>query len=204
MNHSAERGNTKLYVIIGILVIAGILAVVIVTGPQDNKTADQMEAEQTDTTGSAGEVEQNDAMMEEAGDDAMMEEETMMDDSEGMMDDDMTGDAMEKDAMMDGSGQYTMYSASAAQEAAANGDAVIFFAADWCPSCQAADQAFTDQTDEIPAGVTVLKADYDSENELKDKYGVTYQHTYVQVDENGEMITKWNGGDIPELESNIQ
>jgi hypothetical protein len=49
-----------------------------------------------------------------------------------------------------------------------------------------------------------LKTDYDSNNELKKKYGVTYQHTFVQIDSNGNMITKWNGGDIDTLKQNLK
>jgi hypothetical protein len=45
----------------------------------------------------------------------------------------------------------------------------------------------------IPAGITILKTDYDSETELKKKYGVTTQHTLVQVDKDGNLIKKWSG-----------
>ena len=44
-----------------------------------------------------------------------------------------------------------------------------------------------------------MKVDYDSasgaksqEIALKPKYGVTYQHTLVQVDANGNQVKKWN------------
>jgi hypothetical protein len=43
-----------------------------------------------------------------------------------------------------------------------------------------------------------LKVDYESSTELKKKYGVTYQHTLVQVDAQGNMITKWSGGNTLE------
>jgi hypothetical protein len=35
--------------------------------------------------------------------------------------------------------------------------------------------------------------DYDNSDELKKKYGVTYQHTLVQVDKDGNLIKKWSG-----------
>jgi ABC-type uncharacterized transport system YnjBCD substrate-binding protein len=47
----------------------------------------------------------------------------------------------------------------------------------------------------IPEGVYILDVDYDNSAELKQKYGVTMQHTLVQVDAKGNMITKWSGGD---------
>jgi thiol-disulfide isomerase/thioredoxin len=95
-------------------------------------------------------------------------------------------------------GQYMDYSSSAYAEKVGM-KRVIFFHATWCPTCKVANQAFTDRTDDIPEDVVIFKTDYDSEKELKAKYGITYQHTYVQVDENGNEITKWNGGDIDEL-----
>ena len=35
--------------------------------------------------------------------------------------------------------------------------------------------------------------DYDPANDLKKQYGVTVQHTYVQVDEPGDELTKFTG-----------
>ena len=45
----------------------------------------------------------------------------------------------------------------------------------------------------VPAGVTVVKVDYDTATELKRSYGVTMQHTYVQVDDKGAAVMKWSG-----------
>ncbi|MBI3231629.1 MAG: redoxin domain-containing protein [Candidatus Doudnabacteria bacterium] len=91
-----------------------------------------------------------------------------------------------------------------ASEQKAGHKVVLFFHAKWCPFCKTADAAFSSRTQDIPSGVTVLKTDYDSEKTLKTKYGVTYQHTFVQVDANGNMVTKWNGGDIDALKANIK
>ena len=72
-----------------------------------------------------------------------------------------------------------------------SGDVVLFFSASWCPTCQAAVKSL-DQ-DGVPAGLTVVKVDFDSASDLKKDYGVTVQHTYVQVDESGEQLAKWTG-----------
>jgi thiol-disulfide isomerase/thioredoxin len=77
---------------------------------------------------------------------------------------------------------------------AKNGDVVLFFHASWCPSCRALNGDIDKNLSLIPDGVTILKTDYDTQTELKKKYGVTSQHTLVQVDENGNMIKKWSGG----------
>ncbi|NCU41305.1 MAG: thioredoxin [Candidatus Moranbacteria bacterium] len=77
---------------------------------------------------------------------------------------------------------------------AENGDVIIFFHASWCPSCRALNVDIEKNVDAIPAGVIILKTDYDKETELKKKYGVTTQHTLVQVEKNGNLIKKWSGG----------
>jgi thioredoxin 1 len=90
------------------------------------------------------------------------------------------------------SGEYVAYD-SAKLAAAKTGKVVIFFAAAWCPTCRGLDKDINAHLTNIPANVTLLKADYDKESELKKKYGVTYQHTLVQVDESGTLIKKWSG-----------
>ncbi|MCB9834484.1 thioredoxin family protein [Candidatus Nomurabacteria bacterium] len=73
-----------------------------------------------------------------------------------------------------------------------NGDVVLFFHAGWCPTCKILDQSLTN-TDFLSTGITVMKLDYDSETELKNQYGVTSQHTLVQVDSQGNLIKSWRG-----------
>jgi len=74
------------------------------------------------------------------------------------------------------------------------GDVVLFFHASWCPSCRVLNKDIENNLSNIPSDLSILKLDYDTETELKKKYGVTYQHTLVQVDSSGEMIQKWSGG----------
>jgi thioredoxin 1 len=88
--------------------------------------------------------------------------------------------------------------------AAGNEKRVLFFHASWCPTCKAANKAFLRNLASIPENVVIFKTDYDSNPELKKKYGITYQHTFVQVDENGNEIAKWNGGDLDTLKTNIK
>lgn len=79
---------------------------------------------------------------------------------------------------------------------------VLFFHANWCSTCKSANQEFTQNLSKIPTDVTLFKTDYDTEKNLKKKYNITYQHTFVLVDENGNELTKWNGGGINELIAN--
>jgi thioredoxin 1 len=101
------------------------------------------------------------------------------------------------------SGQYIEYSTAAFEEAK-NKKRVIFFHATWCPTCKIAHYDFTSNKDYIPAGVVIFKTDYDTETKLQKQYVITYQHTFVQVDENGKEITRWIGGGVDELVSNLK
>lgn len=146
-------------------------------------------------------MEKDDAMMQ---DDVMVKKETMgdtMEKEEGaMMKDD---GAMESGAMMQ-KGSYEDY-APEKLALANDGDVVLFFRASWCPTCKALDADIRAHQSAIPAGVTILDVDYDTHTALKQKYGVTYQHTLVQVDASGNLITKWSGGlALADLVSKIQ
>lgn len=89
-------------------------------------------------------------------------------------------------------GTYTDYSPNKVS-AAADGPTVIFFHAAWCPTCRALENDIEANLSNIPPGVTILKADFDSETELKKKYGVVRQHTLVQIDANGNLIKTLTG-----------
>lgn len=86
------------------------------------------------------------------------------------------------------------YSEAALAEAQAKGRAVIMFHADWCPMCQAAAKSLRENKDKIPPDVTILGVDYDTATDLKKKYGISMQDTYVQVDRTGKVVSQWNSG----------
>ncbi len=106
-----------------------------------------------------------------------------------MMEGTETGENMTGEPIVAQAGAYIDYN-SDKLALAKTGDVVLFFYASWCPTCQAADANFLKST--LPSGLFILKVDYDLSPELKKKYGVTYQHTFVQVDEKGNMIKKWS------------
>lgn len=89
-------------------------------------------------------------------------------------------------------------------DAAAGKKRVLFFHAPWCPTCRPADAAFRKDPTLIPEDVVLFQTDYDTSADLKKQYGVTYQHTFVQVDAGGNAVTKWNGGQITELTANVK
>jgi len=85
------------------------------------------------------------------------------------------------------------------------GDVVLFFRASWCPTCRALDADIKSNAANIPAGLTILDVNYDNSSALKRKYGVTYQHTLVQVDAEGNLIKKWtNSPTLSAIVSQVQ
>lgn len=90
-------------------------------------------------------------------------------------------------------GSYEAYSPEKIAMASADHDIVLFFKANWCPSCRTVDTDIKANLSKIPEDLTILDVDYDNSKDLKKKYGVTYQHTFVQVDKGGNLIKKWSG-----------
>lgn len=103
------------------------------------------------------------------------------------------GDSMAKDdAMAAVPGSYITYEEYATNpDKYSGGDVVLFFNATWCPTCQEATKNLQSST--VPDGLTIVSVDYDSSTDLKQEYGVTTQHTYVQIDTQGEQVTKFTG-----------
>lgn len=139
-----------------------------------------------------------DTTMESKTDDAMMQKDT-----DNMEKD----DKMAKDTMSDS--RYVEYS-KASFDKAGNNRRVLYFYASWCPTCKPADADLEANKDRIPNDVTVIRVNYNDpetdqeEKELAKKYGITYQHTFVQIDSQGNEVTKWNGGKTDELIAKIK
>jgi thiol-disulfide isomerase/thioredoxin len=111
--------------------------------------------------------------------------------------------------MMKQSSAYLPYTAQALSQTAGN-RRVLFFYASWCPTCIPADAEFAANLGKIPSDVSVIRVNYNDpetdaeEKALAQKYAVTYQHTYVQIDEAGNKVKVWNGGAVDELLANIK
>ncbi len=87
-------------------------------------------------------------------------------------------------------GVYTTYSASVLKDGKTK---VLFFNASWCPICKIQDQQLREWYAEGGIPGTVYSVDYDSNKDLRQTYGVTYQHTFVKVDGQGILIEKIQG-----------
>lgn len=143
-------------------------------------------------------AEDDKVMMEQKKEQDSMKNDSMVKDDSMMMQK-PEGTEMEQKSVSTGS--YEVYEA-AKLSLAKDGKVVLFFNASWCPSCRAVDKEL--KANALPAGVSVLAVDYDKYLDLKKKYGVTYQHTFVQVDMDGNMIKKWSGGDMAKIISEVK
>ncbi len=111
---------------------------------------------------------------------------------ESMTDEAMDEESMDDEAMDDGSmddaasspGAYVDYREGVIAETA--GDKVLFFHAPWCTQCRQLEQSILSEG--IPDGTTIIKVDFDSETELRQRYGVTLQTTVVHIDDEGEAL----------------
>jgi len=83
-------------------------------------------------------------------------------------------------------GIYTEYTANAVADSTAE-RIFLFFHATWCPSCRALEADITANLNDIPPGVAIYKVDYDTATELKQTYGITRQHSVIEVTQAGTI-----------------
>ena len=140
----------------------------------------------------------DDAMMSTSATSSAMSTSSESPETSAAMDKDakdgMKKDSMEKDSMNKG-GEFVTYEQYMEHSDAAmhhDGRTVLFFDASWCPDCQKLKNALSSEHDVIPADVTVVDVDYDSHNDLRKQYGVTMQHTFVEVDAQGNKVSSWS------------
>ncbi len=98
--------------------------------------------------------------------------------------------ASKPDAMVKGA-YLSLADYQKSMEMRAGTKVVYFFHAAWCPDCRATEESLT--KDGVPDGLTVVKVDYDTATDLKAKYGITQQHTFVLIDKDGLSAKKFTG-----------
>lgn len=94
-------------------------------------------------------------------------------------------------------GTYADYSLPAFDST--SGRRVLFFHASWCPQCRMLDADIAESS--VKKGVTIFRVDYDSNQQLRQKYGVTVQTTLVEVDEDGEKVASYVAYNEPTYEA---
>jgi thiol-disulfide isomerase/thioredoxin len=179
-----------------VLLIAGIVLVLIIgigafaynnnqvaeQKKKDDETAMMMKKEED------AKMMKKDAMMKKDETDKMMKSENsaMMKSDDSMM-------KKDGDTMMSKVGVYKNYDASELSQAKDGHHVVLFFNASWCPDCKATVKDIEANKDKLDPKLHLLSVDYDSNVALRQKYGVTSQHTFVDVDSSGNLIKKQSG-----------
>ncbi|MBD3269980.1 redoxin domain-containing protein, partial [Candidatus Peregrinibacteria bacterium] len=80
----------------------------------------------------------------------------------------------------------------------------LFFHAEWCPVCRAMEANIEENEDQIPADVALLKVDYDTEEELKQEYGITQQSVWVLLDAEGNEVARNPGVNFDSLVEDLE
>ena len=94
-------------------------------------------------------------------------------------------------------GAYVEYSDAALAQA--KGTKLLFFHAPWCPQCRELDASI--QSGTIPDNLTIFKVDYDTNQALRQKYGITLQTTVVQIDDAGGKVKSFVAYDSPTFDA---
>lgn len=87
---------------------------------------------------------------------------------------------------------FEEYTPESVSSATADETVVLFFHATWCSTCKLLADDIAVNADSIPDDVRILLVDFDTATDLKQRHGVTLQHTLVQVDANGDAVEQWH------------
>ncbi|MDO5083411.1 MAG: thioredoxin family protein [Arachnia propionica] len=81
---------------------------------------------------------------------------------------------------------------------------VLFFNARWCPACRAITEELTTDPGRLPEKTTLVSVDYDEHTELRQRHGVTMQHTFVALDDQGQQVRRWTSTSTEALLKELQ
>ena len=70
---------------------------------------------------------------------------------------------------------------------------VYFFAATWCPDCQATYKDLKVNFGMLPMDFKLVIVNYDKNPDLRKRYGITAQHTFLTLGPAGEKKKVWAG-----------
>lgn len=96
---------------------------------------------------------------------------------------------------------YEDYTAEKAAALEGEQTYALYFKADWCPVCALFETNLQAMLADFPEGTVILKANYDTETELKDKYGVDHQTTFIVINAQGEVVFQEVNPDIEPLKA---
>lgn len=89
-----------------------------------------------------------------------------------------------------GEPKYITYTQSHNDSIIGKSPTVLFFHADWCPTCRTIESNINDELASFPAGTQILKVNFDKETKLKQDYEVFVQSTLIVLDSAGNVVKK--------------
>ena len=150
--------------------------------PSDDSMMKQEDKMEGDAT------KKDDAMMEDAPkeDSTMKQEDKMMQNEE---------DSMMKDSEQSSAVPYYIAFSNGEfnRAASARKATLMYFYAPWCPICQAEEPKVKSWVEGSGLNVAGFRVDYDHETQLKQKLGVTSQHTTIIFDTQGKESARYVG-----------
>ncbi|CAN5336836.1 hypothetical protein BH11ACT3_BH11ACT3_19090 [soil metagenome] len=96
-------------------------------------------------------------------------------------------------------GVYVDYSDTAIADA--QGRVVLFFHAPWCGQCRQLESDILSEG--VPDGITIIKVDWDTHQDLEEKYGVPMRTTFVELDDNDQVVQRHVAYEEPRLSAVI-
>jgi len=164
------------------VIVSGVVFLILLTGigvyafQSMNETGTNMSSSQSQIA-----VTDNNEMK---SDESMMKNDASVSSTSSME----NNSSVSSENTMSKPGEYLPYSADLVSTKASTGNVVLFFNASWCSTCKNTIKDINSKLDKIPSNLTILSADYDKEIALRQKYGITMQHTFVKVDKDGNLI----------------
>lgn len=181
--------KTILAIVIAVIVLAGAGALVAKSNGSQNGS-ESMQMSYADEMDKASNEAQN--------------EDSMMQDTDSMMHDDSSMENEDATQMKHTDTYITLAEYEANKDAYTDKKKVHFFHASWCPTCQSIEKEINADPSRIPADSVFIKTDFDTETALRQKYGVTVQYTFVQVDNDGNEIGQWTVTNLEKAVANIK
>jgi thiol-disulfide isomerase/thioredoxin len=84
--------------------------------------------------------------------------------------------------------EYKSYTPDNYDELLGKESFVLSFHANWCSVCEGIKEDVLANLSDFPKGTKILEANFDTETELKAKYGIAVQSTLVIVDKEGNHV----------------
>lgn len=81
---------------------------------------------------------------------------------------------------------------------------IYFFKTDWCFVCNVVKADMRANPTRLPAKTVFVEVDFEKDTELRQKYNVQQQASFVQVDEAGKQIAEWQPQNLGEVLAGIK